>query len=68
MKINGKRALCEGGEYFFREVKYVYIYACEKNISQTDCGFFSMIDSLRLPSRTLRVVLFTTRRLFRRVP
>ena len=55
------------GEYFFREIINVYTRA-NSVFSKQFAAFFSMIDSLRLPSRILREVLFTTRRLFRRAP
>ena len=45
-----------------------YIYAREKSIFKTDCGFFSPINPLRLPRRTLREVLFISRRLVRTTP
>ena len=44
------------------------IYAREKSIFKTDCGFFSPINPLRLPRRTLREVLFISRRLVRTTP
>ena len=57
------------GEYFFREIINKRIYARANSVfSKQFAAFFSMIDSLRLPSRVLREVSFTTRRLFHRAP
>ena len=52
------------GEYFFREIKYVYIRA-RSVYSQNGFDLFSVICPLRLPGRTRREVFFTSRRLFR---
>ena len=63
LKISRKHTSCEGVNTFFG--KYItYIRARGKRIHQTDCDFFSAIYPLRLPVRTRRDVLFTSRRLF----
>ena len=52
-------------ECFFREIKYVYAHAI-RSIYQTGYDFLCGIYLLRLLRRTLREVLFTSRRQFRR--
>ena len=63
-----KTSIVWTGEYFFREIKYVYIHARKESISRKDCVFFSEICPLHWPSRTQHEVIFTSRRQFRTSP